>query len=136
LKNGDGECCRDAGGKSCPDSEAADFTFGSPPQNNFARSGDPVSFFFATFSPTVISNGTSISISAITTSNATAVKLQIGNQTLSLSQGAPGQWLATFPFPLNALPPGQNSTNLTLTANRGEGSTASIAIPVSFRFSP
>ena len=109
------------------------FTFGSPPQSNFARSGDPVTFFYATFSPTVISNATSVSISAITTSNATAVKLLVGNQTVSLSQSGPGQWLATFHFPLTSLPPGQTSISLSLTASRGDGSTAAIAIPINIR---
>jgi len=106
------------------------FTFGSAPQSNFAKPTDPVQVFYATLSPTVVSNGTSIHVAAITTTNAASVKLQVGSQTIGLARIAPGQWQATFPFPAGALPAGQTSLSLSLVAMRSDGSSAQIPIAV------
>jgi type II secretory pathway component GspD/PulD (secretin) len=107
------------------------FTFGSAPQNNFAKPTDAVQIFYATLSPTVVSNGTQVRVAVITTSNAAAVKLQIGIQSISLSQIAPGQWQGTFPFPLGTAPIGQGTMTLSLTASRSDGPSGTISIPVS-----
>jgi hypothetical protein len=64
----------------------------------------------------------------VTTSNATAVKLQIGTQTISFSQTGIGQWPATFPFPLGAVPVGQTSVSVTLLAARADRPSAQIPI--------
>jgi hypothetical protein len=109
------------------------FTFGAPPQSNFARSSDPVTFYYATLSPTVVAGGTTVTVSAITSSNAASVSLRIGNQALSLTQAAPGQWVETFAFPGAALPPGQTSANLSLIGTRSDGATAVIAVPVNIK---
>ena len=47
------------------------FTFGAPPQSNFAKPTDPVQIFYATLSPTVVTNGTSMRVAAVTTTNTT-----------------------------------------------------------------
>ncbi|MDB5070062.1 MAG: hypothetical protein JWM87_1173 [Candidatus Eremiobacteraeota bacterium] len=106
------------------------FTFGTAPQSNFAKPGDPVQIFYATLSPTVVANGTSVHVAVITTSNANAVKLQAGSQSIGLSLTAPGQWQATFPFPAAVAPPGQTNLTATLTASRPDGASASIPIPL------
>lgn len=106
------------------------FTFGSAPQSNFAKSSDPVQLFYATLSPTIVSNGTSVHAAVITTTNATAVKLQIGSQTISLAQTGPGRWQATFPFPLGSVPSGQTTVVLSLVATRNDGTSATLPIPV------
>ncbi|MEA2688171.1 MAG: ral secretion pathway protein [Candidatus Eremiobacteraeota bacterium] len=105
------------------------FTFGSPPQSNFAKPTDPVQIFFATLSPTVVSNGTSVRAAAVTTTNATALKLQIGTQTIGFSQTGLGQWQAVFPFPLAAVPVGQTTVSALLVASRSDGSSASVPVP-------
>jgi hypothetical protein len=107
------------------------FTFGSAPQNNFAKPTDAVQIFYATLSPTVVSNGTQVRVAVVTTSNAAAVKLQIGTQSIGLSQTAPGQWQGTFPFPLGTAPAGQGTMTLSLTASRSDGPSGTISIPVS-----
>jgi general secretion pathway protein D len=112
------------------------FAFGSAPQNNFAKPGDSVQIFYATLSPTVISNGTPVHVAAVTTSNATAVKLQAGTQTISLARTGAGQWQASFPFPTGAVPVGQSSLTLSLIASRSDGTTATIAIPVNIATPP
>ena len=106
------------------------FTFGSAPQSNFAKPSDPVQIFYATLFPTVLANGTPVRIAVVTTSNATAVKLQIGTQSIGLSQTGAGQWQAAFPFPAGALPVGQSSIAATLIASRADGTSASIPIPL------
>jgi type II secretory pathway component GspD/PulD (secretin) len=75
------------------------FTFGSAPQSNFAKPADPVQIFYATWTPTIVANGTSVHLAAITTTNASAVKIKVGTETIGLSQTGVGQWQATFPFP-------------------------------------
>ncbi len=107
------------------------FTFGSPPQSNFAKPTDAVQIFYATLSPTVVSNGTQVRLAVVTTSNANAVKLQVGTQSLGLSQTGPGQWQAMFPFPLGSAPVGQGAMTLSLTASRSDGASGTISIPVS-----
>ena len=107
------------------------FTFGSAPQSNFAKPTDPVQIFYANLSPTVVSNGTSVRIAVVTTSNATAVKLQIGSQALSLGRTAPGQWQAAFPFPMGAVAPGQTTIAASLVASRSDGTSATVPITLS-----
>jgi type II secretory pathway component GspD/PulD (secretin) len=105
------------------------FTFGSAPQNNFAKPTDAVQIFYATLSPTVVSNGTQVRLAVVTTTNASAVKLQLGTQSIALSQTGSGQWQGTFP--IGALPVGQTSMALALTASRSDGTSATISIPIS-----
>jgi hypothetical protein len=107
------------------------FTFGSAPQSNFAKPSDAVQIFYATLSPTVVSNGTQVHLAVITTSNASSVKLQVGSQSIGLSQTGPGQWQGTFPFPLGTAPGGQGAMALPLTGSRSDGASGTISIPVS-----
>jgi hypothetical protein len=112
------------------------FAFGTAPHSNFAKPGDPVQIFYAALSPTVVSNGTPVRVDAVTTSNATAVKLQAGTQSISLARTGPGQWQAAFPFPLAAAPLGQSALTLSLVASRSDGSSATIPIPVNITTPP
>jgi type II secretory pathway component GspD/PulD (secretin) len=107
------------------------FTFGAPPQSNFAKPTDPVQIFYATLSPTVVTNGTSVRVAAVTTTNAGAVKLHVGTQIIGLGQTGPGQWQATFPFPTAAVPVGQSSVTTSLIANRSDGASATVPITIS-----
>ena len=106
------------------------FTFGSAPQSNFAKATDPVQIFYATLSPTVLSNGASVHVAAVTTTNTTTVKLQVGTQTIGLGQTGAGKWQATFPFPLGAVPVGQTSISMSLVASRSDGTSATVPVPV------
>jgi type II secretory pathway component GspD/PulD (secretin) len=106
------------------------FLFGAVPRTNYARSSDPVTFYYASLSPTVIKSGSKIDVAVITSSNAASVKLQIGNQAFELTKGAPGQWQTSLEFPKNSTISGQSYVSLSLTASRNDGATASISIPV------
>jgi general secretion pathway protein D len=106
------------------------FMFGAAPQSNFAKPTDPVQIFYVTLSPTVVTNGTSVRVAAVTTTNAGAVKLQVGTQTIGLGRTGPGQWQATFPFPSAAVPVGQNSLTTLLIASRSDGASATVPITV------
>lgn len=108
------------------------FSFGAPPQSNFAKSTDPVQIFYATLSPTVVANGTSVVVSAVTTSNAASVKIQVGSTAVTLGQVAPGKWQATFPFPATSLSGSQSSVTATLVAARADGTSSSVPIPLNF----
>jgi len=112
------------------------FTFGAAPQSNFARPTDPVQIFYATLSPTVVSNGTPVRVAVVTTSNASAVKLQAGTQTISLAQTGAGQWQGVFAFPLGAVPVGQSALTLSLVASRSDGTSATIPIPINVASQP
>ena len=107
------------------------FTYGSIPQNNFAKPTDPVQIFYATFSPTVISRNTVVLINVITTTNAQQVTLSYNSLTQQLAQVNPGQWQARFPMPSGSLPAPPANISLTLSAARTYGSSQSIVIPVS-----
>jgi hypothetical protein len=107
------------------------FTFGSPPQSNFARPSDPVQIFYATLSPTVVADGTSVRVAVVTTTNVSSVKLIVGSQSVALRQTGPGQWQATFPFPLTAVPSGQTNMLTSLVASPADGTSATAPIPIS-----
>jgi hypothetical protein len=107
------------------------FTFGAPPQSNFAKPGDPVQIFYATLSPTVVANGAQVRVAAVTSTNVSAVHLSLGGTSISLGRAAPGQWQGAFPFPASAISAGQRTLTLQLVASRSDGGSAAIPIPVS-----
>jgi len=107
------------------------FTYGSVPQNNFAKPTDPVQIFYATFSPTVLSRNAVVTLNVITTTNAQQATLTYGTFTQQLTQINPGQWQAHFQIAPMSLPAPPANVSLTLSAARTYGSSQSIAIPVS-----
>lgn len=108
------------------------FTYGAAPQNNYAAPSDPVQIYFATFNPTVLKNGTNVSVSVITSSNVAKVTIGYQGFTNQLSStGTAGQWQATYAFSSLGVPFGQSQVPLTLTASRLDGTNATITIPVS-----
>ena len=104
------------------------FTFGSAPQSNFAKPTDPVQIFYAMLSPTVVSNGASVHVAAVTTTNASAVKLQVGTHSIGLGQTGAGQWQGVFAFPIAAVSAGQSSVTASLVASRRDGTSATVPI--------
>jgi type II secretory pathway component GspD/PulD (secretin) len=107
------------------------FTFGSPPPNNFAGAGDAVQIFYASLSPTIVSYGTPITVTAITTSNVNAMTLSYNGVQTSIAQSGAGQWSATIPFTLVGLPEPNATIQLSLTATKSDGTSSAIPIPVS-----
>ena len=107
------------------------FLYGTPPANTYAAKTDPPRIFYASFSPTVLRNGTTVSVSAVTTTNVTRVTIGNGTYTTPLTAIAPGKWQASYPFKASAYALGSANTSLTLTAYRSDGATAAIQIPVS-----
>jgi type II secretory pathway component GspD/PulD (secretin) len=107
------------------------FTFGSPPPNNFAAPGDSVKIFYASFSPTIVSYGTPVTVTAITTSNVNAVTLSYNGVQTSIAQSGAGQWSATIPFTLVGLPEPNSTIQLSLTASKSDGTSSVIPISVS-----
>ncbi|MGD1068356.1 MAG: hypothetical protein ABR975_16215, partial [Vulcanimicrobiaceae bacterium] len=118
-----------ASGSPSPSPSPGTFSYGSAPTSNVVRSTDPVKIYAATFTPTSLSNGTSCHVTVVTSSNAVAAKIVIGTNSISLGQTGFGQWQGTFPFPGGAVPPGQPVT-MSLIVSRIDGTTASLAIPV------
>ena len=108
------------------------FVYGSPPPNTFAGPGDVPQIFYAMLSPTVLGASTTVRVNAITTTNVQRLTIGTAATTISLSPaGPPGAWQGVFPANALALPPTTTSVQLTLTASRGDGQTASVQIPVS-----
>ena len=107
------------------------FTFGKPPTNNYAKPNDPVLIYYATFSPTVLKNGDTVQIAAITTINVTTLTISYPGYATQLAQTGPGQWQSTYNFNTSALPVGQNRVNLMLTASSLAGQSSTTQIPVS-----
>ena len=109
------------------------FTYGAAPANNFAQPNQALQIFYVQVQPTVVQNGTPITISAITTTNVD--KLSFGTSALlsqiSLSKIAPGQWRSTFNFSTAGLPVNVGNVQLLLTATSNLGGNASLPIPLS-----
>lgn len=106
------------------------FTFGSPPPNNYASSGDALQIFYATFSPTVLAYGKPFNLTAVTTSNVARLSLSYNAVSLSIPQAGPGQWQGTLPFTLIGQPAPSGVISLSLIASKADGTQATIAIPV------
>jgi type II secretory pathway component GspD/PulD (secretin) len=109
------------------------YTFGSPPSNNYAAPSAAAQIFYAQVQPTVVADGQSLTISAITTTN--VVKVVFGLSPVipeaHLTQLSPGKWQAIFPFSAAALPSTQGPVQMTLTASSAMGATVSVPIPIS-----
>ena len=112
------------------------FQIGNAPPNTYAGPYDAPQIFYARFSPTVLRNGTPVTVSAITTTNVTKVTIGTLGSTTSLAQIAPSKWQATYTFNAFGFSPGQASGNLVLHAYRSDGQAASVQIPVSLQPGP
>ncbi len=109
------------------------YTFGQPPQNNYAAPNGAAQIFYVQVSPSVVKNGQMMSLAAITTTN--VAQLTFGPNALlpmaTLQSVGPGQWQGTFPFSAAGLPIGQANITLILTATTGMGSRISLPVPLS-----
>ena len=104
-------------------------TYGQIPASNVAAPTDPVSIFYASVAPATLSNGSRVQVRLIATTNATRATLNLGSLVVTLTQSAPGQWFASFPF-LNSYVVGQPNAQLTLSAYRSDGASATISLQV------
>jgi type II secretory pathway component GspD/PulD (secretin) len=107
------------------------YVYGSPPPSTFAAAGDAPQIFYAMLSPTVLTPNATVRVNAITTTN--VQKLTIGSRstTIGLSPLGQGKWQGVFSANALGLPPTATTLQLTLSASRNDGQSASIAIPVS-----
>ncbi len=109
------------------------YTFGQAPQNNYAATNAAPQIFYVQVSPSVVKNGQSMVISAITTTN--VAQLTFGPNSLlpmaTLQSIGAGQWQGSFPFSAAGLPIGQASVSLTLTATTSMGGSVALPIPLS-----
>jgi type II secretory pathway component GspD/PulD (secretin) len=107
------------------------YVYGSPPPSTYAGPGDAPQIFYAMLSPTVLTPNTTIKVSAIVTTNVQKLTISSGTTTIGLSPVGSGTWQAVFAANTLNLPPTATTLQLTLTASRGDGQTASIQLPVS-----
>jgi type II secretory pathway component GspD/PulD (secretin) len=107
------------------------FRYGGPPASTYAAAGDPVHVFYVRLAPTVLHDGQTLLIDAITTTNAKRVTLGAGGMAVDLRSVGTGMWQAAFTF---HGPPGLAASNrvlLSLTAAGAAGQSASMTIPIS-----
>lgn len=112
--------------------DANAFEYGNPPANTYAGPSDAPQIFYARFSPTVLHNGTPVTVSVITTTNVTRVTIGVPGATTSLEHIAPSRWQSTFAFNASGLSAQPGLQNLTLSAYSSSGAiAATIQVPVS-----
>jgi type II secretory pathway component GspD/PulD (secretin) len=112
--------------------QANQFVYGKPPQSTFAAPGDSPQIFFASLSPTIVKAQTPMHVAAITTSNVTKVTIGVRSFARDLSNRGAGLWQADIPFDSSGVFPGETNIQLTLTAAKADGTTATLQIPVSY----
>jgi hypothetical protein len=109
------------------------YTFGAAPPNNYAASNAPPQIFYVQVSPSVVKNGQSMTISAITSTNVT--KLSFGPsavvQTAAMNSIGPGQWQASFNFSTAGLTVASGNVQFILSATSAMGQAVSVPIPLS-----
>jgi type II secretory pathway component GspD/PulD (secretin) len=104
------------------------FTYGQAPASNYARDVDPAKIFYVQFSPTVIRNNTSVTVSAITSTNVKRLTVTYGQLQTQIASTSPGVWQSSYNFATGGGLGGQ--TSLTLTAYKNDGTFATVTIPV------
>jgi type II secretory pathway component GspD/PulD (secretin) len=107
------------------------YVYGSPPPSTYAGPGDAPQIFYAMLSPTVLTPNARIKVSAIVTTNVQKLTISSGSTSIGLSPVGSGTWQAVFAANTLNLPPTATTLQLTLTASRGDGQSASIQLPVS-----
>jgi type II secretory pathway component GspD/PulD (secretin) len=107
------------------------YTYGSPPPSTYAAPGDPPVIFYAMLSPTVLTPNATVRVSAITTTNVQKLRIGTSSTQITLSQLSNGAWQGVFTANALNLPPTATTVQLTLTASRGDGQSASIQLPIS-----
>ena len=105
------------------------FIYGQIPTNPTDKPTDPIQLYYARFGPTLVHDGVPITVSAVTTANAQRVFLSYQQFVVQLTK-VDSQWQATATLPHGLAQPGQTSLQLTLTATRADGFSASIGIPI------
>ena len=104
------------------------YTYGQAPTNAYARPSDPVKIFYASFGPTLLRDGTTVNVSALTTTNVQRTTLMAGGAAVPLTQEAPGKWRATYQYSASGL--SADTVRFELIAERGDGNSARIPIQV------
>jgi type II secretory pathway component GspD/PulD (secretin) len=113
--------------------QANTYTYGSAPANNYAQPNASPQILFLQVQPTIVKLGQAVTISAITTTNVTTLRLgaSIGASQLSLGSLGAGKWHSSFPFSTVGLSTAGGPAFLTLTASTGFGASASLQVPFS-----
>jgi|SRR5579872_496419 len=120
--------------------EADFFTKRSPFQalclgdHNFIWTGnrglDQPVIYDVRFSPTLLSYGTPVQFSVITSTNIARLTLSYNGVSTSLAQTGAGNWQGRFPFTLIGTPGPIGPITLTLSASKADGTATAISIPV------
>ncbi|HLI95780.1 MAG TPA: hypothetical protein VKT72_06800, partial [Candidatus Baltobacteraceae bacterium] len=113
-----------------PPPQPKTFAYGSMPNSNSATPTDPPIIYYAKLSPTLLSYGTPIQFSAVTSPNIARLTLSYSGVSTSVLQTGAGSWQGTFPFTLVGTPGSAGPIQLTLTAIKADGTSTSISIPV------
>ena len=107
------------------------YVYGSPPPSTYAAPGDAPTIFYAQLSPTVLTPNATVRLSVITTTNVQKVTIGTQGTQIGLSPLGSGTWQGVFSANNLNLPPTATTVQLTLTAARGDGQSASIQLPIS-----
>lgn len=109
------------------------FAYGSEPPSNDAGAADPPKIYYAVLSPTILTYGTPVQINVTTSTNVAQLSLRYNGVATSISQIAPGKFTGTFPFTLVGTPGPTGPIVLILTANKADGTSATLPVPVTIR---
>jgi hypothetical protein len=110
--------------------QANAFVYGSPPPSTFAGANDAPVIFYAMLQPTILTQSTNVRVSVITTTNVQRLTIGTSSARIGLSPLGQGKWQGVFSASALNLPPSANTVQLTLSAARNDGQSATIQIPV------
>ncbi|HTD36028.1 MAG TPA: secretin N-terminal domain-containing protein [Candidatus Limnocylindrales bacterium] len=111
--------------------QANTFVYGSPPPSTYAGPSDAPVIFYAMLQPTIFTPNTNVRVSVITTTNVQRLTIGTSATRIGLSPLGQGKWQGVFAANALSLPPSAATVQLTLSAARNDGQSASIQIPVS-----
>jgi type II secretory pathway component GspD/PulD (secretin) len=107
------------------------YVFGSPPPSTYAGPNDAPQIFWAQLQPTVITPNATVRVNVIATTNVQKVTIGTASTKIGLSPLGSGTWQGVFSANNLQLPSTATTLQLTLTASRNDGQSASIQLPVS-----
>jgi type II secretory pathway component GspD/PulD (secretin) len=115
---------------SPPPPASTTFTYGDAAGASAAGPADPVRILYLSFAPTVVRNGTPVRVTALTTTNVARLTIAHAGFQTQLAQTAPGRWEAAYNFTTTGLPAATGSLQLSVTAARLDGASATLAVPL------
>lgn len=107
------------------------FIYGAIPMGNLTSQTDSAEIYYVMVSPTQVSYGAPIAVTAVTSTSVATVTLSFNGVSVSIPQQSPGKWYGTLPFTFGGnMPASDRAITPTITATRADGNRKTLQVPM------